>query len=149
MYQAERLKRWLPAIVFVCFCCAYLHQLTNTLSRYDRSEKVINEDAFGYYAILPAYFKYHDPKWTFLDTVTRKQEKYASYIPPVVNQIDQDKKVCKYYSGPALLQLPFYWLAELSADGNDPFSKSQTMILTKKPRTPCAPRTVLLAYCQK
>ncbi len=124
MYQAERLKRWLPAIVFVCFCCSYLHQLTNTLSRYDRSEKVINEDAFGYYAILPAYFKYHDPNWKFLDSVTSKQEKYANYIPPIVNQIDQDKSVCKYYSGPALLQLPFYFMAELSSNNKDPFDQS-------------------------
>lgn len=124
MYQAERLKRWLPAIVFVCFFCAYLHQLTNTLSRHDRSEKIINEDAFGYYAILPAYFKYHDPNWQFLDSVTSKQEKYANYIPPIVNQIDQDKKVCKYYSGPALLQLPFYIMAELCANNNDPFGES-------------------------
>ena len=124
MYQAERLKHWLPVIVFVCFSCAYLYELTDVLKRYNRSEKVINEDAFGYYAILPAFFKYDDPNWQFLDTVTAKQEKYASYIPPIVKQIDSSKKVCKYYSGPALLQLPFYASAELSSDSEDPFSST-------------------------
>lgn len=124
MYQAEKLRRWLPAIVFVCFSCAYLYELSDTLNRYNRSDKIINEDAFGYYAILPAYFKYNDPNWTFLDTVTSKQEKYASYIPPIVNQIDQSKKVCKYYSGPAIMQLPFYLLAELSTDEDNPFSRT-------------------------
>jgi hypothetical protein len=124
MYQAERLKRWLPVIVFVCFSCAYLYELTDVLKRYDRSEKVINEDALGYYAILPAYFKYNDPNWQFLDTVTAKQEKYANYIPPIVKQIDSSKNVCKYYSGPALLQLPFYFMAELSSNNKDPFDQS-------------------------
>lgn len=124
MYQAERLKRWLPAIVFVCFCCAYLYELTTTLSRYDRREKVINEDALGYYAILPAYFKYNDPNWTFLDTAIDNRDQYAETFPYIVNQIDQNKKVCKYYSGPALLQLPFYFMAELSTDDDNPFSNT-------------------------
>lgn len=121
MYQPEKLKRWLPALVFISFSCAYLFQLHNTLTRYQRSDKVINEDAFGYYAILPAYFHYQDPDWRFLDTTTAKQEAYKNYIPPIVNTIDDSLKVCKYYSGPAMMQLPFYLLAEWTTKGSDPF----------------------------
>ncbi len=123
MYQPEKLKRWLPALVFIVFSCAYLFQLQDTLNRYQRSAKVINEDAFGYYAILPAYFQYHDPDWRFLDTATAKQEAFQNYIPPIVNTIDDSIKVCKYYSGPAMMQLPFYLLAEWTKQGSDPFDQ--------------------------
>ena len=123
MYQPEVLKRWLSKLVFVGFTCLYLFQLHDTLYRYQRSDKIINEDAFGYYAILPAYLQYHDPNWRFLDTSTAKQDAFKNYIPPIVNTIDDSLKVCKYYSGPAMMQLPFYAIAEWTKRWDDPFDQ--------------------------
>lgn len=86
----------------------YLFALKNVQQTYHRTDKVINEDAFGYYTILPAYLKFNDPNFVFLDSSVRKINEFQSYIPPVVNSTNNNRKVCKYYAGVAMLQLPFY-----------------------------------------
>lgn len=102
------LKQHFLSIFFVIFSFIYGLQVYEVGNNYNRFDKVINEDAFGYYIILPAFFQYHDPNFEFLDTVLRKTEVYKSYIPPVINTIENGEKVCKYYSGVAVLQSPFY-----------------------------------------
>lgn len=97
-------------VLFVLFALLYLFQVNRINSDYNRYNKIINEDAFGYYVVLPALFKYQDPEFAFLDSVLRRTDAYATYLPPVVNKMANGQKVCKYYSGVALLQLPFYLL---------------------------------------
>ncbi len=128
MERLRHLKRFVPAFLFVVFSIFYCFEVKETVVDYNRTNKVINEDAFGYYLILPAFFKYHDPNFEFLDTVVRHQEAYKNYIPPVVNQLDNGEKVCKYYCGPALLEAPFYLIAQLFS--NDEFDNTHhTFIL--------------------
>lgn len=100
------LKPFQFAIIFCVLI--YIWQVFSTLNKYQRFEKIINEDAAGYYLILPTLLIYNDPEFAFIDSSIRKQEKFNNYFPPVVNQLENKKKVCKYYSGVALLQLPFF-----------------------------------------
>lgn len=127
MERLRLLKRYLPVTLFVVFSIFYCFAVKETVVDYNRTTKVINEDAFGYYLILPAIFKYQDPNFEFLDTVVRHQEAYKNYIPPVVNQLDNGKKVCKYYSGPAILEAPFYLIAQLFS--NDEFDETHHILI--------------------
>lgn len=112
-------SRILPKILFVLFTALYIWQLTHIQTHYNRQDKVINEDALGYYIILPALFKYQDPDFEFIDTVLRKTKTYETYIPPVINPLNQNQQVCKYYSGVAIMQAPFFLLAQLTDRDND------------------------------
>jgi hypothetical protein len=95
---------------FTTLFSVYLFLLHNVLNTYHRHDKIINEDAFGYYTILPAFFKYNDPNFVFLDSSIKKNDPFKSYIPPVVNTLSNNQRVCKYYAGVAILQFPFYWV---------------------------------------
>ena len=108
MKLAAFFKQYFLSLFFVIFSVAYCFQVYEVGKNYNRFDKVINEDAFGYYIILPAFFQYHDPNFEFIDTVLRKSEVYKSYVPPVINTAVNGNKVCKYYAGVAVLQTPFY-----------------------------------------
>jgi hypothetical protein len=101
-------KQYFLSFFFIFFSIVYCFQVYQIGNKYNRFDKVINEDALGYYIILPAFFKFHDPNFEFIDTVLRKSETYKNYVPPVINEIDKGEKVCKYYSGVAILEAPFY-----------------------------------------
>jgi hypothetical protein len=101
-------KQHFLTLFFILFSFVYGLQIYETGKNFNRFDKVINEDAFGYYIILPAYFQYQDPNFEFIDTVLRQSETYKNYVPPVINTVENGKKVCKYYSGVAILQAPFY-----------------------------------------
>ncbi|MEO6830768.1 MAG: glycosyltransferase family 39 protein, partial [Chitinophagaceae bacterium] len=65
-------------------------------------------DAFGYYQYLPATFIYHDLKtWKWADDIDRKYNVTGGGGLPVV-PLDNGNKVCKYFGGVAILQLPFF-----------------------------------------
>jgi len=104
------LKISIKPIQFAILACIllYIWQVLSVANKYQRFEKVINEDAVGYYLILPALFIYNDPNFQFIDSSIRQQENHKGYFPPVVNQLGNNKNVCKYYSGVALLQSPFF-----------------------------------------
>lgn len=104
------MKISIKPIQFAILACIllYIWQVLSVANKYQRFEKVINEDAVGYYLILPALFIYNDPNFEFIDSSIRQQEKFNGYFPPVVNQLENNKNVCKYYSGVALLQSPFF-----------------------------------------
>jgi hypothetical protein len=102
---------------FICFSVLYLFQSQQVIKQYNRSDKVINEDALGYHLILPAYFKYHDPNFKFKDSV------YKNELPPVINVLENGQTVCKYFPGTAVLQSPFYGIALLfNLDSEGDFS---------------------------
>lgn len=114
--------RYLHLLLFATLGLIYTYELSRVRHTYNRIDKVINEDAFGYYIILPAVFKYHDPEFAFIDTVLRKTETYKNYTPPVINTIENGERVCKYYSGVALLQAPFYLVAKVLAERRGNFN---------------------------
>jgi hypothetical protein len=112
-------KQHFLTLFFVLFSFVYVLQIYETGKNCNRFDKVINEDAFGYYIILPAYFQYQDPNFEFIDSVLRRSEIYKNYVPPVINTAENGKKVCKYYSGVALLQAPFYLCNSLLFEPKD------------------------------
>ncbi len=107
-------KYFLAAFALVLI---YLFQLQYVFRKYDRLKSLINEDAFGYYVILPTYFKYSDPNYDYFDSTLKKKIPEFGFNINVINTID-NKKVCKYYSGVAILQSPFYFLASLINQNN-------------------------------
>ncbi len=113
-FRQTAFYRNLHYFIFIAFTGFYLVKLNDVCTRYNLYGKVLNEDAFGYYVILPALLKYDDPHFTFLDSSVRKLPE-NQYIPPVVNQAPNGKQVCKYYAGVALLQLPFYLAGNVMA----------------------------------
>jgi hypothetical protein len=109
------LKISIKPIQFAILACIllYIWQVLSVANKYQRFEKVINEDAVGYYLILPALFIYNDPNFEFIDSSIRQQENFNGYFPPVVNLLENNKNVCKYYSGVALLQSPFFIIGNI------------------------------------
>lgn len=133
MQLRDFLKRHLHLLVFVLISLLYVFELSRIGTRYKRTENVIHEDAFGYYVLLPALFQYGDPEFTFLDTVLRQKPAFSAYIPPVINTLDNGRRVCKYYSGVALLQAPFYLLAraidtDRNPDGFGPLYQKAVLV---------------------
>lgn len=115
MTLLEKFRHNFPLLLFLVLSGLYLYQSYSISNKYNLSHKVINEDALGYYIILPALFHYKDLNFEFVDTVLRKTDSYKNYIPPVVNTIENGEKVAKYYSGVALLQSPFFLVTYLSS----------------------------------
>lgn len=80
----------------------------------DRWKEIIQADAKGYYAWLPAVFIYNDLNFEFFDIT--ENGKY--YIEGKVYEYRigaNDHVINKYYCGTALAQLPFFLIAHLSS----------------------------------
>lgn len=74
---------------------------------------IFGSDVKGYYSYLPAIFIYHDPHFSFYDSIEKKH-----FTPD--NIFDYRKKidgqwVNKYYCGTALCELPFFLTAHIFA----------------------------------
>jgi len=87
---------------------------------------VLQADAKGYYAYLPALFIYQDPNFGFFDAIEREQY----YDPNLFYDYRANHKgalINKYFLGTALAQLPFFGAAHaytLATDGPaDGYSK--------------------------
>jgi hypothetical protein len=107
---------WL--IIIIVFWAA-----ANTSFRKDYKTGVIEADAKGYYAYLPAVFIYHDLNFSFYKQI--EQETY--YNPNLYYEylrVHNNKTINKYYAGTAVFLLPFFLaghgitlLTGLPADG--------------------------------
>jgi hypothetical protein len=71
-----------------------------------RWNKLLNSDAKGYYAYLPAVFIYHDLSFNFLG----KNPDNPVLSAPFAHKAGPDKEgvINKYYAGTAVAQLPFF-----------------------------------------
>jgi len=79
---------------------------------------VLQADAKGYYAYLPAFFIYNDPNFGFFDAIER--ERY--YDPNLFYDYRANHNgalIDKYFLGTALAQLPFFGVAHAYALGTD------------------------------
>jgi len=79
---------------------------------------ILEADAKGYYAYLPATFIYHDLNFGFFDEI--EKEKY--YNPNTYYDYrsgSNNKVINKYYAGTALAELPFFLVAHLYATVTD------------------------------
>ena len=91
----------------------------------DNWKGILESDAKGYYAYLPAVFIYQDLNFGFLEEI---QEKYpAPHLDYDYRAGANGARINKYYVGTALLQLPFFatahWLTKLTGGDADGYSK--------------------------
>jgi hypothetical protein len=75
-----------------------------------KSELIIS-DGHGYYAYLPAVFIHHDLNFNFI--AKANQDYYSENTIPAFYVDHNDKKINKYYVGPAILMFPFFAVAHL------------------------------------
>ncbi len=75
------------------------------------SNGIIESDAKGYYAWLPAIFIYHDLSFSFKEEV---EKKYPHGAIPFEYRISSNEKISnKYYAGVAILVAPFFIIAHV------------------------------------
>lgn len=113
-----RLSSLSPSLLFLLFCLLFVWKTFEVRQTYKRGNKILNEDALGYHILLPALLRYQDPSYQFL--ISEGISSKESFPPAFVNQVDDSIWVCKYFSGVAILQTPFYLLASVFADANEP-----------------------------
>ena len=107
---------WLILIV-VCWAAA------NTSFHKDYKEGVMEADAKGYYAYLPAVFIYHDLNFGFFNQIEIETYYNPNLYYDYRMVIDKDT-IDRYYAGTALCLMPFFLaghaitlISELPADG--------------------------------
>lgn len=88
-------------------------------------EDILEADARGYYAYLPALFIYGDPQFGFFDSIERKYPRKNLYYD--YRQKTTSGTVNKYFAGTALAELPFFLaghaLAGLSGEDADGYTR--------------------------
>ena len=90
---------------------------------------VLESDAKGYFAYLPAWIVYHDLNFGFFEEI-EKGKYYDEYLYYDYRQYVDDNVVNKYYSGTALVQLPFYLIAHAVASDKDGYSRPYMLSVT-------------------
>ncbi len=76
----------------------------------DHWKGILEADAKGYYAYLPAAFIYEDPNFGFFDAI-EKEKYYNPNFYYDYRASANGKTISKYYVGTALVQLPFFLVA--------------------------------------
>ena len=77
----------------------------------DKYIRIIESDAKGYYAYLPAIFIYQDLNFGFFDQM---EEQYSNeHLYYDYRQEIEGKFINKYYCGTAIAELPFFFIAHL------------------------------------
>lgn len=76
----------------------------------ERWKGVLEADAKGYYAYLPAVFIYHDLNFGFFDHI-EKEKYYNKNLYYDYRAFSNGSYISKYYAGTSLVQLPFFLVA--------------------------------------
>lgn len=127
MKQQPFLSRNLLPIVLVFIAVVVTVVSSNLHWGGDRHWKgIVEADARGYYAYLPAVFIYHDLNFRFADSIEKGKYEGAYYYEYRIGS-PSGKVINKYYCGTALAQAPFFLAAHLLAplvgDDADGYSK--------------------------
>jgi len=100
-----------------------LWTFVNTSFKKDYKTGVIESDAKGYYAYLPAVFIYHDLNFRFYNKIERETY-HNSNLDFQYLRTHNNQTINKYYVGTAICLLPFFLVGhaitlntELPADG--------------------------------
>ncbi|MDF2436277.1 MAG: hypothetical protein K0Q95_653 [Bacteroidota bacterium] len=122
-----------PKIVILLSIILCLFVTTNIHWGKDKWQNIIEADARGYYAYLPATFIYQDLNFTFYDTIEKK--KYNTPFNYEYRTVLQNgKAVNKYFCGTAVAQLPFFLSAHLisiiSGQEADGYSRVYMLAIT-------------------
>jgi hypothetical protein len=78
----------------------------------DHWKNLIEADAKGYYAYLPATFIYHDLNFGFYDKI-EKEKYFSSQLLYDYRSFANGQVINKYFCGTAVCQLPFFAIAHL------------------------------------
>ncbi|MEO5570541.1 MAG: hypothetical protein ABIT08_01205 [Bacteroidia bacterium] len=99
-------KAAIPFIIFIVTWYTW-----NTQWGKDHWNDIIETDAKGYYAYLPAVFIYHDLNFGFIDSIEKKY-----YNPHTVYEFRtryNGRLIDKYFAGTAVAEFPFFVCAHL------------------------------------
>lgn len=100
----------------------------------DKWQNIIEADARGYYAYLPATFIYHDLNFSFYDSVEKSPEMNQHYIYDYRVEAVPGKTVNKYFCGTAIAQAPFFLMAHalgyVGGDKADGYSRIYMLFIT-------------------
>lgn len=75
-----------------------------------RWSRIVKVDGTGYFSYLPAVFVYHDLSFGFHDSIAAKPDHHEFYFD--YRKEYKGKPVNKYYSGTAVLLVPFYLIGQ-------------------------------------
>lgn len=97
----------------------------------ERWKNILESDAKGYYAYLPAIFIYNDLNFSFFDEI-EKEKYYNENLFYDYRAFVNESYISKYYAGTALVQFPFFLFAHgLSiATNNDPDGYSKFYMIS-------------------
>ena len=97
----------------------------------ERWRHVLQADAKGYYAYLPAVFIYQDLNFSFFDHI-EKEKYYRDYLYYDYRAFVNGAYLSKYYMGTSVVQLPFFLGAHLltKATGGDADGYSKYYLLS-------------------
>jgi hypothetical protein len=111
-------------ILFTIFVTAWVS--SNISWGKDKWKGIMESDAKGYYAYLPAAFIYNDLNFGFFDSI-EKLKYFDEHYYYDYRAYHNGKTIDKYYAGTAILQLPFFLGAHLvtlaSSQPADGYSK--------------------------
>jgi hypothetical protein len=124
-------KLFQPKIIILLCIAICLFVTTNIHWGKNKWQNIIEADAKGYYAYLPATFIYNDLNFIFYDTVEK-----IKYFNPQFNydyrvKTGEGKMVNKYFCGTAIAQSPFFLLAHAFSfiNNSDPDGYSRIYML--------------------
>ncbi|MCB9335982.1 MAG: hypothetical protein H6586_07525 [Flavobacteriales bacterium] len=106
-------------VVVIILLCTFVS--SNLSWGKDRWKGIVESDAKGYYAYLPAIFIYHDLNFGFFDKIEKEKYYNPSFYYDYRSGANE-KIINKYYCGVALLELPFFLMAHFLSyiQGYDP-----------------------------
>jgi hypothetical protein len=106
------LNKYICELLLAVLSCYYVY----TKDMNNCYDKAIMAEGHGYYAYLLSSYIYHDPTFTFFNTLYPKYYCH-SFDPPTRNFINafDGIHVNKYYPGVSLLWLPFFLFAHVLA----------------------------------
>lgn len=109
MKKTERFFSWGNLAIVLVF--GVIFYFTLSFKYYEQPNRIIESDAANYYAYLPLHFIYDQLDYKF-DTNTLKIVENVIYSVPVGN----GNYINPYTLGMAMLHLPFFYVAHLSAE---------------------------------
>lgn len=126
-------KLFHPKIIILFCVTICIFVTTNIHWRKDKWQNIIEADARGYYAYLPATFIYHDLNFNFYDSVEK-----VKYNTPFNYEyratVKGGKMVDKYFCGTAIAQSPFFLIAHtlslISGIEADGYSRIYMLFIT-------------------
>lgn len=101
-----KFKSWATFVPWL-ICIVVLWAILNTSFQKDYKSGIIEADAKGYYAYLPAVFIYHDLNFGFYKNI----ELETYYNPNLYYDyrvVNNNKTINRYYAGTAICLLPFF-----------------------------------------